>query len=116
MSKPRISIIVYFDTLAHANTAKTALENRIAGKDVFDLSAVTAFTDDMDGRHMLRVEGRFNSAVDRDDVLDWIRDQVDNHPQVKTWVTGYQISRHECSHDDPEVKNCRTTGYTEWKR
>ena len=114
MSKPRLSITVYFDTLAHAETAKTALENKLVGKDVFDLSAVTVSDDD--GRPTLHLEGRFNSAVDRDDVLDWIRDQVDNHPTVKTWVTGYQISRHLCSHDDLEVKDCKTTLYVEWTK
>lgn len=116
MSKPRFKLYAEVDTLAHAETIRQSLEKRIAGKDIFEQHSLAALIDSETGKNLVIAEWRFNRRVDRDDVRDWIKDQVQNHPQVKNWVTRASVTSHLCSHDDAEVKDCRTTEFVEWTR
>lgn len=116
MSKPRISIELEVDTLAHAENIRTAIENRIAGKDIFELHGLAAYLDSENGKNVVICGIRFNQRIDRDDALAWIKDQVRNHPQIKNWVLAARVESHLCSHDDAEVKDCRTTEFVEWAR
>lgn len=116
MSKPRISIELEVDTIAHANTIRDAIVSRLVGKDIFEQHSLMSFFDSETSKNMVIAEVRFNGAVDRDDVLNWVKNQVQTHPQVKVWVTRASVVSHLCSHDDEEVNNCRTTEYVEWVR
>lgn len=116
MSKPRFKVYAEVDTLAHAETIRQNLANRAAGKDIFEEHSLAAFFDGEVGKNVVVAEWRFNNAVDRDDVRDWIKDQVQNHPQVKNWVTRASVTSHLCTHDDAEVKDCRTTQFVDWER
>lgn len=116
MSKPRFKLYAEVDTLAHAETIRQSLENRLVGKDIFEQHSLSAGFDSLEGKNVVTVEVRFNNAVDRDDVRDWIKNQVQNHSQVKNWVQAVTVTTHLCSHDDAEVKDCKTTEYLEWQR
>lgn len=116
MSKPRIKIIAEVDTLAHAQTIATAIANRVSTTDIFENHGIKAYFDDENQKNMVVAELRFNVRLDRDNVTDWIKDQVKNHPQVKNWVTAVRVESHLCSHDDATVLNCRTTEFVEWNR
>lgn len=116
MSKPRASITLEVDTLAHATTIANAINTRLSGKDIFENHGVSAYFDSLSNRNFVSADLRFNARLDRDDVIDWAKDQVRNHPQVKVWVLSAKVVTHLCSHDDAEVKNCKTTDYLEWER
>lgn len=113
MSKPRISIYLEVDTVAHGQTIRDAIQNRLVGKDIFETHSFDFGRGNESDPNVIwgRAEFRFNNRIDRDDVKTWIKDQVQNHPQVKTWVTKARIVTHLCSHDDSEVKDCTTTEY-----
>lgn len=118
VSKPRISIYLEVDTAAHGQTIRTAIQNRLAGKDIFETHVFDfGSVNDIGSDAVWGVlECRFNSKIDRDDIKDWLKDQVQNHPQIKNWILKAEIKDHLCSHDDAEVKDCRTTEYFEWSK
>lgn len=118
MSKPRVRIYLEVDTLAHGQTIKTAIQNRLQGKDIFETHSFDFGVGTEEDPNVVwgRLEARFNSRIDRDDILNWIKDQVQNAPQVKNWVTKASIISHLCTHDDENVQSCRETEYLEWTR
>lgn len=103
------------DTLAHARTIRDAITNRIAGKDIFENHGVSSFLDDYGNVHAT-ADIRFNVDVDRDDIVDWVKNQVQNAPQVKDWVLSAKVQAHLCSHDEANPVNCKTTQFVEWNR
>jgi len=113
MSKPRISIYLEVDTVAHGQTIKNNIQQQLVGKDIFETHLFDFGVGNMIDPNIVwgNAEFRFNNRIDRDDVKTWIKDQVQNHPQVKNWVNKVKIVTHLCSHDDPEVKDCTTTEY-----
>ena len=114
MSKPRFHIYFEIDTKAHAETIKNEIQNQLIGKDIFEKHSFSTFQ--FDSKNYLIGDWRFNKAIDRDAVKDWVRDQAENHPIVKTWIQNAKISWHLCTHDNPEIKDCRTTNYFEWTK
>ena len=104
--------------MAHGQTIRSAIQDKLVGKDIFETHDFDfGVGNDLDPSVIWgRAEIRFNSEIDRDDVKDWIKDQVQNHPQVKNWVTRATVQTHLCSHDDEEVKDCRTTNFLEWEK
>lgn len=118
MSKPRLKIYLEVDTAAHGQTIRDAIQNRLVGKDIFETHSFSFGVGNESDPNVIwgLAEFRFNSRIDRDDVLDWIKDQVQNHPQVKNWVAKATVTSHLCTHDDSEIKNCRTTEFVEWTR
>ena len=109
------------DTLTHAETIYSAISNRLIGKDVFEthnlfVGQTIDTTISADSKNMVSFDFRFNGDADRDDLKDYIKDQVENHPTVKTWVISASLSWHRCTHDDPSVKNCKTTEFFEWSK
>ena len=115
MSKPRFKAVVGFDTLAHANTVKTSVATQLVGKDIFEEHRFSTFVDSDDGPTLLG-EWRFNNEVDRDSLKDWILNQIQNHPVVKSWIETARVSWHSCTHNDPVIRDCRTSSYSEWIR
>ena len=115
MSKPRFKMILHVDTLAHARTIRDAIIAELSGKDIFEQHSLDAYQDE-DGSIVGVAEWRFNNNPDRDAIKDWIRDQVENHPQVKTWVLSARLSWHRCTHEEGVISNCRETDYSEWVR
>jgi len=118
MSKPRISIYLEVDTVAHGQTIKDAIQQRLVGKDIFETHSFDFGVGNESDPNVVwgQAEFRFNSRIDRDDIKTWIKDQIQNHPQVKNWVTSAKISWHRCTHGDPTVEDCKTTNYFEWVR
>ena len=110
MSKPRVQLQAVIDTEAHADTIIAGITTRLVGKDIFETQSLTRDTDE-EGRPFVVFDCRFNSRIDRDDVKTWLRDQVKDHPVVKTWVQSVKLTTHLCSHDDIEVKDCKTIEY-----
>jgi len=115
MSKPRFKMVLIVDTLAHAATIRNSIISELAGKDIFEEHNLSASRNE-DGNVEAIAEWRFNNDIDRDDIKDWVRDQVENHPVVKTWVSSARLSWHRCTHDESIVENCRQTDYSEWVR
>lgn len=113
--KPRIRITLTVDTLSHATTIANSINNRLVGKDLFENHGVNAFVDE-NGVNTVSAEIRFNGQADRDELKDWAKDQVQNHPQVKTWVLSASVVTHSCSHDDSDVKDCTTKDFLRWER
>lgn len=115
MSKPRINFNLKIDTTAHANTLKTNIENRLSGMDFFENEGVKLSSGE--SKNILFFEARLNKRIERDELKDWIIDQIQNHPQVKNWILpGSKIVVHFCSHDDLTIKDCKTTEYEEFIR
>lgn len=115
MGHPRLKVEATLDTLGHAMTVVSSLTVQLSGKDIFDTLALTAFRNSM-GDPIVSADIRFNSDVDRNTVRTWVRDQLDTHPIVKTWVQQALVSWHQCSHADTAIQNCHTTAYAEWSR
>ena len=118
MSKPRFNLYAEIDTLAHAGTIRNAIQSELVGKDLFELHNLSASSGNAlnPNKIVVSADFRFNTQVDRDSVIDWIKDQIQNHPQIKTWISAAKLTSHICSHDDEEVKDCKTTNYAEWNR
>ena len=112
MSKPRFSLYAEIDTLVHANQIKTSLQNELAGKDVFEEHHFNLVQ--IDSKNVLTAEWRFNKGPERDALRDWAKDQIQNDPVVKTWIQTAKLSWHLCSHDDAQIKDCRSTSYEEF--
>ncbi len=115
MSKPRFKMVIVVDTLAHAITIRDSIVAQLAGKDIFEQHSLGASTN-LNGEIEGIAEWRFNNSIDRDAIKDWIRDQVENHPQVKNWVQRAKLSWHQCTHDEAIVENCKSTNYLEWSK
>lgn len=113
MSKPRISIYLEVDTVAHGQTIKQAIQDQLVGKDIFETYSFDFGVGNESDPNVIwgSAEFRFNNRINRDSIRDWIKDQVQNHPQVKNWVTKARIISHLCTHDDVEVKPCTETEY-----
>ncbi len=111
MSKPRIKIYCEVDTLAHASTIKNAIQNHIVGKDIFNVENISHSLDNITGIIRVSSDIRFNSRTDRDELVTWIKDQIQTNPQVKTWVLKADVTSHLCTHDDASVQDCKTTEY-----
>ena len=103
------------DTVVHANTIINNLRTELIGKDIFDEISFVRSTNEF-GLPEIFGEWRFNSRIDRDAVVDWIKGQVRDNSVVKTWVQSVEIITHLCTHDDLEVKDCSTTEYIRWLR
>lgn len=118
MSKPRFQLYAEVDTLAHATTIKTSIQNQLAGKDIFDELnfSVLNSSDNLIGKVLILADWRFNSAVDRDSLKNWAQDQIQNQAQVKVWVQSAKVSWHTCTHDDANVQLCSSTNYFEWNK
>jgi len=117
VSKPRLQLEAVIDTEAHADTIISNIRTRLAGKDIFEEHNLSRYVDELDGGKIkLSFDFRFNARLDRDDVKDWIKNQVQTHPQVKLWIQSVVVTEHLCSHDDAEVKDCKTTEYLRWER
>ena len=114
--KPTIQITVIIDTLAHASTIKDNIQSRLVGKDIFKTTSLSHGQNQEGNGYLVSAEIRFNGNVDRDDIVDWLKDQIQNHPQVKTWISYAKVTTHDCSHDDLEVRDCRTTNLVEWTK
>jgi hypothetical protein len=110
MSKPRLKLLAVIDTESHADTIIAAIRAEIVGKDVFEEHSSSRGLNEA-GQVELTFDFRFNSGVDRDAVRTWLKDQVKDHPVVKTWVQSVKLTRHECSHDSITVVDCKTTNY-----
>jgi hypothetical protein len=110
MSKPRIQLEAVIDTEAHADTIIAAITTQLIGKNIFESHNLARDVND-EGKPFLVFDCRFNSRIDRDDIKTWIRNQVKDHPVVKTWVQSVKLTTHLCTHGDIEVKNCKTTEY-----
>ena len=115
MSKPRLKLRAVIDTEPHADMIISSIRNKLIGKDIFEEHSLKRFKNEED-KTELSLDFRFNSQVDRDDVKDWMKDQVHNHPQIKNWVLLAKVVEHLCSHDSSTVLDCRTTEYVEWTR
>lgn len=112
MSKPRLKLLAEFDTLTHAETVRDAAVSEVSSKDVYEEHSREARIDPDTGNPTLTIEWRFNNETDRNDMRDWIQDQLQN--VVNAWVTKVTLSWHTCTHDDLSVKDCKTTDYAEW--
>ena len=115
MSKPRLKLSAVIDTEAHADTIIGQIRTRLVGKDIFEEHNLRRSLNEF-GQSELNFDFRFNSRIDRDAVKDWIKDQVQTHPQVKNWVQSVTVTEHLCTHDDASVKDCMTTEYIRWER
>ena len=113
MSKPRISIYLEVDTVAHGQIIKNNIQQQLVGKDLFDTISFDFGVGNDTAPNVIwgNAEFRFNNRVDRDDLKDWIKNQVQNHPQVKNWVLKARITSHLCSHDSDIVLDCTTTEF-----
>lgn len=111
MSKPRLQLTAVIDTETHADTIIASIRTQLVGKDVFEEHSLKRSVDVETGKILLCFDLRFNSEIDRNSVRTWLRDQVRDHPVVKTWVQSVTLTRHECSHDDVTVQDCKTTDY-----
>ena len=116
MSKPRFKLYAEVDTLAHANTIKTNVQIQLVGKDIFEQHSFSIIKGDElnSSKIILLADWRFNNSIDRDSLKDWVKDQIQNNPQVKNWVLVSKLSWHICTHDDISIKNCRETFYGEF--
>lgn len=115
MSKPRLQLSAVIDTVAHADTIISSIQTKLVGKDIFEIHSLARSIDEL-GQVNLNFDFRFNSRIDRDDVKNWIKDQVQNHPQVKNWVQSVIVVDHLCSHDSVSVVDCTSTEYVRWER
>ena len=114
MSKPRLIINLDIDTLAHANTMKNNLQVQLVGKDIFETHNFSSGSDGLNNRIFLNADWRFKNLADRNSIWKFITG-ASTSGTTKNWInTGSLMSRHLCSHDDPEVKDCRTTNYEEF--
>ena len=112
MSKPRIQLQAVIDTEAHADTIVSAITTRLVGKDIFEEKNLTVSeTDDEPRKPLIIFDCRFNNRIDRDDVKTWLKDQVQAHPVVKTWVQSVKLTTHDCTHSDAIVRPCTETNY-----
>lgn len=116
MSKPRFSLYAEVDTLAHAQTILANVITQLAGKNIFQQHNAFAVIDSFSGKNIFFADRRFNSSVDRDAIRDWIKDQIQNSPQVKVWVNKARLKWHDCTHNDAVVLDCRVTNYSEWSK
>ena len=114
MSKPRLKLYTEVDTLLHANTIKTNIQTQLVGKDIFETHSLASGLVSKTGKNVVYGDWRFNTQLDRDFIRNWIKDQIETHPQVKNWVKKARLSWHVCSHDDPIVVDCTTTSYAEF--
>ena len=110
MSKPRLQLTAVIDTEAHADTIIAQIRTQLVRKDVFEEHNLTRLTNEF-GQIELNFDFRFNSEVDRNTIRTWLKDQVKDHPVVKTWVQSVKLSHHECSHDNAVIQDCKTTSY-----
>ena len=104
MSKPRIELNLLVDTQGHANTIINNLRTQLQGKEIFETHVFDSIAS-TDGV-WIRGSWRFNKQLDRDNVKEWIRDKIQDNPQVKDWILKAELSWHICTHDDAEVRNC----------
>ena len=116
MSKPRSIFTAYMDTENHSNQGVSAINSELIGMDVFENHGVSSFFDPELGEWILSVNVRFNSRIDRDDLDAFLKNRSLNRIQTKAWFKSVKASTHLCSHDDPSVKDCKTTEYVEWRK
>lgn len=115
MSKPRVALEAIVDTENHANTIISNVSSQLVGKDIFQNHRLTKFIE-INGTVNVFFDCRFNNNVDRDAIKDWVRDQIENHPQVKTWVSLAKVSWHRCTHNNQNFESCLLTNYFEWSK
>jgi len=113
--KPRINLIAIVDSMSHANTIVSYIQNALSGIAVFEIHSLESIKND-NNENEIYLDGRFNSSVDRDNIKEWLKNQISNNPQVKNWVTRAKLSWHDCTHDDVEIKSCGETNYFEWSK
>jgi hypothetical protein len=115
MAKPRLRVQAVIDTEAHADAIVTNIRAELTGKDIFEEHNLQRFVND-DGQFELVGEWRFNRDVDRDNLANWLKQQVRDHLIVKTWVQSVRLTSHLCTHDDADVRDCSTTELVRWER
>ena len=112
MSKPRLKLIAVIDNEAHADTIISSIRTELQGKDVFEEHNLIRYLNDT-GQIELAFDFRFNSRLDRNSIMTWLKDQVKDHQVVKTWVQSVKLTSHLCTHDDAVVLPCNETEYEE---
>lgn len=115
MSKPRFKMVLIIDTMAHAQTIRNSIVSELVGKDIFEQHSLGASINE-NGEIEGVAEWRFNNDVDRDAIRTWLQNQVQNHPQVKNWVSSARLSWHRCTHDEVSPESCKATDYLEWTK
>lgn len=108
--KPRLDLWAIIDTTGHADTIINSVRNELSGKDVFEEHSLIRTVNDA-GQIELNFDFRFNSSDDRNAVRTWAKDQIKDHPVVKTWIVSARLSRHECPHDEISVIPCNKSNY-----
>ena len=114
MSKFRIMVSAVVDTENHADTLLNMINNRVSGKDIFEIHNVSKGFNVLSNEICLGADIRFNSRIDRDDLKTFIIYEVLNKNPQKNWIIRLNANDHLCSHDDIEVKDCKTTEFLEW--
>ncbi len=102
------------DTTAHATTVRDAVAAELVGKDVFEEHALDWHINP-DGSVEFIFDVRFNSELDRDTIVSWIRAQIAEHPVVKTWFLEIKVSWHTCDHDDAFPDGCLDPTLIRWE-
>lgn len=111
--KPRLTLTLWVDTQAHADTVVNSVQNQLSGKDIHELHRLDTRVD-LDGSILVQADIRFNGSIDRDAVRDWIRDQLTN-TAARNWVYRVRVLWHLCGHDESPPVSCRETIRT-WQR
>ena len=131
MGKPRVTAELTVDTPAHAQTILNAIAQQLSGRDIFRQDSLEIATGPT-GQVMVIFDCRLNLLAHRDAVRDWLRDQAENHPQVKLWILAVRLHWHDCGEDEPEPthlephhpeyqawrasRSCRERSFTLWER
>jgi hypothetical protein len=111
--KARIQVWGIVDTTAHATTVRDAIAAELVGKDIFEERALDWSIRD-DGAVEFVFDCRFNAELDRDTIVTWIRNQVAEHPTVKTWFLEITVWWHPCDHDDTSPDGCSDAELKRW--
>lgn len=112
MSRPRLKLWFLVDTQAHAATIVNAITTEINVRPKFSLDHAPSSGPSLDEVGWeVSFDVRLLDKVTRQAILTWIKNQVQDHPQVKTWIKRARLSTHLCTHDDEQVLPCNTTEF-----
>ena len=112
--KARVQLWGIIDTVAHAQTVKQAVTDELVGKDIFELHDLD-WTVLEDSSVEFTFDARFNTDLDRNAIVTWIRNQLAEHPTVKTWFLELKVWWHTCDHDNAEPDGCSDATLTRWQ-
>ena len=105
--KPRLKVTVVTKTFPQAVFIKSAIDQRLVGKPIVDGSTY-AFIDGDTMFPNFTFNLRLQSSLDRDDVLNFLKDKLQNNQQIKDSVVSAEIEWHDCSHDDARIVDCKS--------